>query len=173
MSAKFPDFVRDDGARGTLLEWWRRLESDRASRAELRRCNDPEEVVYVPAFHWLLSGLRREGFGVSAERLALVAGVVAAIREHRVSDGSGPAAQLGGPKGEGGSARMSHLRFRRLLTAEHGPERMVQLRRAIALLGGAADVPGFAAAAYLWNDRTKRQWALDYYSKAPEERSSR
>ena len=61
----------DDPARGALLAWWSHLcEHDLGGRAQLRRCESPAQVVFVPAFHRLLDRLKTAGLMVDVDRAA-------------------------------------------------------------------------------------------------------
>ena len=67
------------------------------------------------------------------------------------------------------SARVSGLRFRRLLKVKEQEELFTSMTRIIALLGGTVNLQSLAQSVYFWNDRTRKKWAFDYYSKSPGE----
>jgi CRISPR system Cascade subunit CasB len=71
-----------------------------------------------------------------------------------------------GSGSEAGGERplLSEVRFRRLLSAGRGEEQVSAFTRLIAQLGGIVHVPALAEAFWYWNDRTKRQWAFEYYA---------
>lgn len=167
-SSPFPRFT-EDPARRALLDWWRDLEThDRGGRAELRRCENAAQVVFVPAFHGLLRALWKAGLSVRPERVAAVAGLAAGVKTH-VEHPRGMAAQLaGGPGAESGV--ISPLRFRRLLDADRPDEVYTLLRRFVAQLGGACDLPSLARAAHDWSHEPwlRRDWALAYYENVPD-----
>jgi len=148
-------------------EWWRWLDDNRGDRARLRRCANLSEVAFVPAFHRL-----RRRLPIMAQRneagLITVAALVSHVKEHR--PGMTFAQQMGTPKSEGGNARVSGLRFRRLLQHRNHEELLPGLVRTIHLLGGAVNLHSLADGAYWWNDNTKKQWAIDYYETAPDEK---
>jgi CRISPR system Cascade subunit CasB len=68
-----------------------------------------------------------------------------------------------------GSARVSGLRFRRLLKAKEPDDLFTAMGRVVALLGSSINLQSLAKSVYFWNDRTRKQWAFDYYSKSPSE----
>lgn len=160
---------RDEGPRERLHRWWRSLEHDRGGRAELRRCRSAEQVAFVPAFHALLGPLEAQGLRVERDALARVAGLAAHVRHHVPAKSYATVgAQLGTPPKKGARSPMSDLRFRRLLATEPGDELYVQMRRALALVDGKVDLTGLAHAVYSWGPAIRKQWAYDYYAKAPK-----
>lgn len=148
-----------------LLEWWGSLESHRGDRAALRRAATLNEVLFNPSFH-RLRRVMRESRWAHAERLAQIATLAARISEPRF--GASFASQLGKPEAGKDKPPLSGLRFRRLLQARD-PEELTQLlTRAIALLGGKANLYDLAESVYWWNDGVRRQWAFDYYDANPK-----
>lgn len=150
----------------TWSAWWERLKKDRGARAELRRCGSVAEVAFCPAFH----ELRRLRGNPSGERdlsrLGLIAGVLAHVEQDAGSVSF--AALLADPKGD--KALVSDARFRQLLRADEAQfdERLTELVRVIHQLNRRAPVDRLARDLWWWNDRTRRQWALDYYERAPK-----
>lgn len=165
-SEKRLSFSSDSQASKILMQWWTGLEEDRASRAELRRCRSPSEVVFCPAYHRLLHGLQPVG-PVRREALAAVAGLLAHVAAHETSS---LASHMGASaKGASERARVSGLRFRRLLRFQTRSELYGPFLRILRLLERRANVLDLARSIYWWNERTRRQWALDYYTQAPTE----
>jgi len=159
----------EDQAAKALLSWWNGLEENRGDRAVLRRAKEPYDVAMLEPYHRLLNKLG-ETYEVNAERLALVAGILAHVRKSESKEGSF-AVQIALPKaGRGEGARVSGLRFRRLLACEDREDLYRELIRAVRLNGDKADIISLAHGAYSWNDYTRRKWALDYYSKATTEK---
>jgi len=151
-----------------LLEWWRvSLEQHRGDRAALRRAATINEVLFNPSFHRLRRVMRGTRW-TNPQKLALVAALVARIRENR-SSATFPS-QLGKPESGNDKSPLSGLRFRRLLQVQaHEPEELLQtLSRAVALLGGEANLCNLAESVYWWNDGVRRQWAFDYYDANPK-----
>jgi CRISPR system Cascade subunit CasB len=161
----------DKGAPETeaLATWWRWLDDNRGERAVLRRCGTLTDVAFSPAYHRLRSVVSRFG-SVDDNGLALVAGLAARIRGD--IGGVSIAEQMATAKSGGDAkARVSGLRFRRLLKVKEQEDLFSAMTRVIALLGGAVNMQSLAQGVYLWNDndKTRKQWAFDYYSKAPGE----
>ena len=103
---------------------------------------------------------------VNADSLALVAGLAARVKNN--IPGNTLAEQMATGKSDG-SARVSGLRFRRLLKIKEGEELLTAMGRVVALLGGCVNLQSLANNLYFWNDRTRKQWAFEYYSKSPSE----
>ena len=98
--------------------------------------------------------------------MALVAGLAAHVR---IDNEGSPIAEQMATGHSDGSARVSGLRFRRILKMEEQNEFFAGMARIIALLGGTVNLQSLAQSVYFWNDRTRKTWAFEYYSKAPGE----
>jgi CRISPR system Cascade subunit CasB len=166
MSNSYLQFGKDSPESQALTAWWRKLDVNRGDRAELRRCGTPAEVVFTPAYHRLRHDVIRFG-AVRDDNLATIAGLAARVKSNAVE--STIAEQMASGKGDSSKARVSGLRFRRLLKVKDQEELFLALGRVIALLGGSINLQSMAQSVYFWNDRTRKQWAFDYYSKAPSE----
>jgi len=166
-TTKYLSFTGQPEAQDALLAWWRGLQENHGDRAELRRCRSSTEVAFVPAYHRLRLSLGKVA-PVYPEHLATVAGVLSHVKTHDPSHRI--AQQLAGSKGESDRARVSGLRFRRLLAIDDPGELYGSMIRAVRLLDGTADIPSLADGLYWWNERTKNTWAFDYYSEAPDEK---
>ncbi|MBI3617666.1 MAG: type I-E CRISPR-associated protein Cse2/CasB [Candidatus Omnitrophica bacterium] len=150
-------FDPDDESGKILFKWWKELEDGRGDRAQLRRARDPAEVVFVPAYHHLYHQLR-----LDREALACVAGLCAQVKDNNL--GKTLAEQMA----EGvDKAKVSGLRFRRLLRIDDRDELYNAMRRMIQMLGGVVNIYSLAKTAYWWNQRTKKQLAYEYYEHAP------
>ena len=134
-------------------------------RAELRRCGTLAEVVFTPSYHRLRQKVCQYG-AVYDDGLALLAGLAAKVKTN--THDQTIARQMASGKADG-SARVSGLRFRRLLKIKEQEELFTAMARIIALLGGAVNLQSLAQSAYFWNDRTRKQWAFEYYSQSPSE----
>ncbi len=165
MSTSYLRFDKDSPELQSFVAWWRSLDDNRGDRAELRRCGTLAEVVFTPAYHRLRQAVSRHG-AVRDDGLAVIAGLAAKVKSNATDNTV--AAQMA--TGKGDSARVSGLRFRRLLKVKSQEELFTALGRVIALLGGSVNLQSMAQSAYFWNDRTRKQWAFDYYSKAPSEK---
>lgn len=173
MTADIPTarlFVEGDDSAAILLRWWAGLSRRRADRAELRRASSPAEVVLCTGYHRLLGELSGAGYPVDSARAAGIA-VVAAIAAHVETNApSGSfARQMAEPAGAQRGARVSGLRFRRLLAVPDRADLLPMLIRAIRLTGGRADLVALARSAYFWGDEVRKRWAYDYYEAAPKE----
>jgi CRISPR system Cascade subunit CasB len=173
MTADIPTgrlFAEGDDSAAILLRWWAGLARRRADRAELRRASTPAEVILCTGYHRLLGELRAAGYPVDAAVAAGVA-VVAAIAAHVETNApSGSfARQMAEAVGAQRGARVSGLRFRRLLAVPDRAQLFPMLIRAIRLTGGRADLVSVARSAFFWGDEVRKRWAYDYYETAPKE----
>ncbi|HQO57806.1 MAG TPA: type I-E CRISPR-associated protein Cse2/CasB [Candidatus Omnitrophota bacterium] len=142
-----------------LFEWWEELDNQRGDRARLRRARNPDEVVFIPVYHQLYHRLRLK----DREALACVAGLCAHVKEN--NSGTTLAEQMAeGDK----KAKVSGLRFRRLLKIDEREEMYNFMRRILHLLGNTVDIYSLAKTVYWWNQKTKKELAYKYYEKAPE-----
>ena len=147
-----------------LLEWWHELENLRGDRAALRRASGTVQVMFNPAFHRLWRKLKNTRWK-NAERVALIAALAARVKAH---DPTAPfASQLGTVPVSRDKPKLSGLRFRRLIQNTDHEELLPVCSRAIALLDGKVNLIDLAESVYWWNDRTRKQWAFDYYDAAP------
>jgi CRISPR system Cascade subunit CasB len=163
-------FMEGDESSRLLVAWWEGLDQDRGERANLRRAAAPSEVAFISSFHQLLGRLRAQGYPLGRNAmvwLAAVAGLSAHVKSH--IGGVSIARQMAMPKLPGGNARVSELRFRRLLAVADRDELYPLLLRVVRLLDGHVNLVSLANAAFWWNDRTKREWAYDYYATSPSE----
>lgn len=171
MSEKHLSFKKDSPEVQKLIEWWDELENKyRGERAVLRRCSTLSEVIFSPAYHRLRSALVRIG-SVNDDGLAIVAGLAARVKD---DNGNSPIAeQMAMPKnGSKDKAKVSNLRFRRLLKVKNREELFIAMTRIVALLGGMANLQSLARSVYLWDTRyidIRKEWAFEYFSKAPED----
>jgi len=160
-------FNDGDGSGEYLLNWWRALEEDKGERALLRRALGPDEVSLTPAYVRLLFGLKAKGHHVNQKKLAIIAGLVSHIE--RETDAS-LAASMAEPKAGGSGARVSGLRFRKLLAVKDAEDLYQLMLRTIRMLDKTASLYDLAKSIYWWNERTRREWAYDYYSRATDEK---
>lgn len=168
MSTSYLRFDKDSSELQALVTWWQALNENRGDRAELRRCGSLAEVVFTPAYHRLRHVLCRYGT-VHDDGLALVVGLAARVKSNVVDNAV--AEQMATGKTDG-SARVSGLRFRRLLKVKEQEELFTSMTRIIALLGGMVNLQSLAQSVYRWNDPyadIRKKWAFDYYSKSPGE----
>ena len=152
-------FDPDDESGKILFKWWKELEDHRGDRAQLRRARNSAEVVFVPTYHHLFHQLRLG----DKDALACVAGLCAHVKELDI--GKTVAEQMADGNDK---AKVSGLRFRRLLRVDERDELHNSMRRIIQMLGGVVNIYDLARVVYWWNHRTKKQLAYEYYEHAPE-----
>lgn len=157
--------ARDDAA-AALRQWWQALDESRGDRAALRRCATLTEVVFVPAYHRLFAAVAKHGW-TDRVGVAAIAGLASLVREDVT--GATLARQMAQTKQGGSKARISGLRFRRLLKQQSREDLFPALGRVVRALGGQANLADLAESAYWWNDRTRQAWAFEYYAAAPGE----
>ena len=161
-------FLRGDDSADILCSWWQWLEQHRGERAVLRRASSPTEVVFSPAYHHLLGQLQQQEYTVSRDALAAVVGLASHVKGDVGTDKS-IAQLMASPRLSGGGAKVSGLRFRRLLAVTERDELYPLLIRVIRLLDSKVNLVSLANSAYWWNEITRKQWAYDYYATAPTE----
>lgn len=149
-----------------LRQWWQELEENRGDRAALRRCSTLTEVMFVPAYHRLYLMLASRGRG-DRVGVAAIAGLASLVRKD-ISSATLPR-QMAQSKQGGSTARVSGLRFRRLLKYQTREELYPALARTVRSLGGEVNLADLGESIYWWNDRTRQRWAFDYYDAAPQE----
>lgn len=158
----------DQGLQTALKDWWEGLQEDKGGRAELRRARDVTQAALCPAFQRLRWAMTDQGIGRPV-RLAVVAMVLAHLKETSQEKNLGQAMARPGP---GGKARVSGLRFRRLLQIEEREDLVTGLRRVLALLDGRAPLQSLARDIYFWGPSARKRWAFDYYDHAPDKNDS-
>ncbi len=163
----------DEAIPEQLLKWWESLKDNRGERAELRRAENPMEILPAKAFHRLCRILP-----VWEKRDLLALATVAGMLAHVKTAGHGPfPRQLGTPKEQGGDkALFSELRFQQLLSSKDHDEFYQRLRRAVQLAGGSADICQLADGILHWakdrqdasaekpSQRFRYTWAKDYFT---------
>ena len=126
--------------------------------------------MFNPAYHQLFRSLIQiELSNINKESLALVAGVLSHAKTHSEPDSI--ARQMASPKQGDDKARVSGLRFRKLLKikGENKDELFSSMIGIVKLLDGNVNIYSLANSLYWWNNFTKKQWAYDYYERAPNE----
>lgn len=152
-------------------------------RARLKRSENRDDLLAQPAVYFLVQGLldKREAGGAPSDdeegygRLAIVAGVLASVKEDTGHRSNSLIGRLGDDKPHDGP-RLGELRFRRIHT-ESRPDELLRLwRRLVAIGGSSADIAGLADDLYTWLEQLKRpprnpsqsvrfHWAYDYYQQ--------
>ena len=138
----------------------------RADRAILRRCRTAMDVGMTPAFHRFRHYLEAidPTLPIGTDRLALIAGILAHLDDG--ADSISIATRMGSPRNEGGDRSVIHdLRFRQLLKVSDPFALYAPLTRILRQIDRYGHAPNLAYSIAFWNDRTKNDWALDYYSQ--------
>ncbi len=166
--SEWPRFKVGEKAGEVLSQWWRELADHRGDRADLRRTAELLDVIFNPAYHRLRVRLLAAGCNINNEKLAVVTGLVARVKE---DNSAHPVARQMAEIKSGDRPRVSELRFRRLLETKGSEELFLVLVRALPLVGDSANLMDLADSAYGWNDYQRKRWALEYYSGLPEKAS--
>ncbi|WP_418594421.1 type I-E CRISPR-associated protein Cse2/CasB [Ponticoccus sp. (in: a-proteobacteria)] len=146
-----------------ILAWWsselgaRATGSQKGLSARLSRGDDVSVLCQLPV-HALAGRLGlRDG-----PRIARLARSLANIREH-------VPANLPKRLGVGDPKALSPLRFERLI--QSGEDDLeTAIRRALPMVGHAANVAHLGESLLFWNDKMRTRWCFDYYgAEAPTE----
>lgn len=183
-----PKNLASPRATNFLRTWHRALDSSSADRAEgmhlanrgdralLRRCRSLDEIRLTPVFYALRQQLAAQNVEVAAdyqgdEKLAIILGLAAWVKVNDESQRFSQ--QLAGRRSGTTDAKLSGLRFRKLLLIEDRQKLYEELIGVIRLLGDTANIKSLAYDLYHWRPDSscfiRRQWAEDYYSQLPEE----
>ncbi len=185
-----PARFHDGQVQKMLLEWWRELTENRSEgadprpnrrgeRAELRRCRTPDEVLLTEAYHRARGKFTARNIRFSDKQLGAVVGLLAHVKDHQpVQRYESLGVQMASSRKNSDGARLSGLRFRRLLQIDEDDKFYEALRRVVRLLDGKVDVNQLAKDVfyYLADDpegklrtNVRKNWARDYYETAPDE----
>jgi CRISPR system Cascade subunit CasB len=159
-----PVTFNDPAVMAAVVRWWAWLNENPRERALLRRCHTPQDVAFTRGYARLRADLLAHG-NVNNEALALVAGVLAHVRENTGDAIRSPApiaVQMAAGKMGSETPTVSDLRFRRLIAARGPDDLYPAMIRAVRLLGLAAHVPSLAKGLYWWNDLTRQTWTFAY-----------
>jgi CRISPR system Cascade subunit CasB len=158
-------FDKDSPETGILTRWWQGLENDKGTRAELRRCDTPEKVIFHPVFprlcHQLEPMLGKEWNWEL--RLAAVVGLLSHVRN---STGQKLAYQM-----SGNPPNVSELRFRRLLQRERD-DLYGAMIRILQMLDRSANLQDLMASTFNWGDPVRKRWAYDYFPNTPASKTA-
>ena len=157
--------------------WWHQTFGNddgaaRMTRARLRRCVTALEALSVEAVHDLNARLRDAGHRPAADRLALLATVLAHVSEHgslRLATALGRREYKDAPR------VLSSLRFQSLVGTTDPTELITALRRAMAIVRASPiDVAALATDLYRWDQSVRTAWCFQYFgasTAAPEHHS--
>ncbi|MDO8841272.1 MAG: type I-E CRISPR-associated protein Cse2/CasB [Methanocalculus sp.] len=163
--------LNDSENLGIIQAWWQGFDNNRGERADLRRCHSAHEVMLNPAYHRLRLRLSENGeiYPGNLRRLAILAGVLAHVREGTQIP---VAEQLGRSNTEMETTGFSEIRFRRILQTEDPEDLFMTLIRMVQHQGGKINIRDLSYSILNWNERTREQWAMKYYTHAPERTKS-
>ena len=145
--------------------WWHAFSADdgaaRMTRARFRRCTTPAEALTVEATHDLNGRLRSAGYHPRADRLALVAIVLARVTE----DGRPRLATVFGRRESRNSPRaLSEMRFQNLIQTTTQADLIRPLRRAMSIVRRTpVNVSALGNDLYHWNEGTRTAWCFQYF----------
>lgn len=141
--------------------WWAQLTSKnlgqmRADHARLRRADSVSAALIVDAVHSLNAKLSEEDCDLRQrpDRLALIALSLAHIKE----SGSETLA-----KRMGKTQSFSETRFTTIIRTTDPVELISLVRRALSVIGNAANVNRLSTDLFWWNDATRNRWCFDFY----------
>ena len=132
-----------------FINWWKKLQENNGERAQLRRCNSPEEAALHSETYRLKNMLPK---WISLEAVATIAGVSAHIKNDTSLEF---AKSLATPKEKNGRVPLSESRFRQLLSSREWDELYRALRRTVSILDGNVNLVSFVNTVLLWDDEFK------------------
>jgi len=169
------EFTPDSVLGKALKDFWRGLKDDSGGRAELRRCDNVNQVKMTGVFSRFYNKLRKtpEGSSLGDTQMAVIVGLLSHLKfdaESEVLGGKAPyegymvAKQLA--KDVGGRPLVSELRFRRLLQNDRNDLYPAMLR-IVRMTKGSINLYGLAHSIYYWGDGVKKTWAYAYFPVVP------
>jgi len=138
-----------------LYKAWEQLPS--GPRAELRRVSRPEELIEVPAFYRLFTGLATQEWQKQAYQRLIFC--LPCIQHTNEDIGLGKALAKG--KGVGEKRLFQIIR-------SDSPNDMIQLRRILQMVEPSASWPRVAKQLWYWNARSKRDLLEEYFINQPK-----
>jgi CRISPR system Cascade subunit CasB len=164
-------FAEGDVSAAILREWWEELQADEAEVARIRRCGDPSSVMLSPEYQRLLDLLKGAGYDLDAGHSYAVATVTGLVAQ--VTSDTGPgvtfAHQMAEPAPGSRKARISQLRFHRLVAEEQREMAYLLLVPVMDMLKGTLNLTDMARGIYRWDAAARKRWADDYYAVAPKD----
>lgn len=147
------DFMR-------LYQKWKQLAP--GPRAELRRVNSPAELLEIPAFYRLFSGMGSKEWEKEAyQRLIFCLPCIKGHTEQIISLGAVLAKKRGGSQ-----SAVSEKRLFQVIRS-NAPNDMVQFRRILKMVEPTVNWPKAAETLWYWNDRSKRDLLEQYFLNNP------
>ena len=160
--------------------WWdqlrprevngRSVPGDRAALARLRRAATVMEAAAEPVTGDLYRKLKFSHPARDLPRAALIAAVLAHVKEDTHVLVARAIGTLRG--GEGTTALITPLRFKRLVSARDPDDLLIAFRRVVAILGGTANVTDLARQLLSWTeehqgDLARTRFAFEYHGAGP------
>jgi len=155
-----------------IYEWWQSLGEHRGDRARLRRCRSIDDVLLSESYHKVRNSLQRLGIKFGKKRdvqLAFTVGLIAHVRDDIPGGPSLPERMAKPRSDESDRARVSGLRFRRLLRHESRDALYEPMIRVIRMLDRTANVRLLSRELFYWRPERRKNWARVYYENAPAE----
>ena len=163
-------FAEGDFSAAILRKWWKELQTDPWERDRIRRCGDPSSVMLSPKYQRLLDLLKDAGYDLDAGHSYAVAAVTGLVAQ--VTSDTGPgvafARQMAQPAPGTKKARVSGLRFHRLVAEEQREMVYLLLIPVMDLLSGAVNLTDMARGLYRWDAAARKRWQDEYYAVAPK-----
>jgi len=175
---------RNEDDHNKLRAWWSYLKNNRGWRAELRRAENPGDVLLTQGFRHLCFELA--GWWTQEPRLLGMAAVAGMLSHVELNNESMSFAAQCAANSEKSRDKpiMSELRFSQLQKSRTIDELYIRMVRAIRLLGKQANIISIADSIFHWvsemvdgdidNDPRKRilvRWGMDYYQNIPTKSS--
>lgn len=169
-----------------LTDFWKGLENNKGTRAELRRCQNVSEVVITPVCSRMCHRVEKlmPTSILWESRFAAVLGLISHLDKNDMKTVLAekdndkyieifiePMTHLSGER-----PVLSELRFRRLLQRDQNDIYPAMLR-VLRLLGGRTNLFGLAESIFYWKDKIRgdeicKRWAFAYFPNVPEKKSA-
>ena len=159
-------FEEGDASASILRKWWSGLQNDTEEQTRIRRCGDPSSVMLSPQYDRLLNLLKDAGYDLDAGRSYALAAVVGLVAQVTADTGPGVsfARQMAKPRPGAKKARVSELRFSRLIAENQREGLYLLLIPVMELLSGAVNLADMAHSLYRWDATARTRWNDDYYA---------
>lgn len=146
-----------------ISDWWKSLSTNRGVRARLRRAKTPTEVFVSSDYQrGLLASMQSKGIVIGhteALKLACAVGVLAHVKDLLFT---GHFARQLAPS-EQNQESVRDPRFRKLIATTDPEDLFLMLRRLVGYLDGKAELKSLVRGASDWTNKTRRNWAIQYY----------
>ena len=163
-------FAEGDASAVILRKWWKGLRTDGEELDRIRRCGDPSSVMLSPEYQRLIDLLKGAGYDLDAGHSYAVAAVTGLVAQVLSDTGPGVPFARQMAQSEPGSrrAKISELRFHRLVAEEQREMVCLLLIPVMNMLKGSVNLTDMARGIYRWDAAARKRWADDYYAVAPK-----